>query len=89
MEFIKLNLQRPESYSFVSEVGSFNLSRNVPIPLGQRVQVVYEGVVYTGTVTDYFSTSSGSCAMGVNLEVDAGLEVKYFLAHKNPIITCL
>lgn len=56
---------------------------------GQRVKVEYEGAVYTGSVTDYFTTSSGDYALGVNIDVDAGLQVKYFLARKKPIITRL
>ncbi|WP_339538355.1 hypothetical protein [Pseudomonas sp. RA_15y_Pfl2_54] len=56
---------------------------------GQRVKVEYEGAVYTGSVTDYFTTSSGDYALGVNIDVDAGLQVKYFLARKEPVITRL
>lgn len=89
MEFDKLDLLRPQHYALISKVENFVLPDNIPIPLGQRVQVEYEGGIYKGAVTDYFYTSSGSCAMGVNLEVDAGLEGKYFLASKNPKVTCL
>jgi hypothetical protein len=89
MELTKLDLLRPQHYAAITKAESFVLFDNTPIPLGQRVQVEYEGVIYKGTVTDYFSTSNGSYAMGVNLEVDAGIEGKYFLAHKNPKVTCL
>jgi len=89
MEFVRLDLQNPQHFAIIKQTENFLLPQKAPIPVGQRVRIEYEGAVYIGAVMDYFSTSSGSSAMGVSLEVEAGLAIKYFLTHKNPVVTCL
>lgn len=53
---------------------------------GERVRVIYLGKSYTGVVIGYYKTPSGDNALGVQLDVDVGLEVKYFLSKNDPLI---
>jgi hypothetical protein len=60
-----------------------------PIAPGTQVRVLYDGETFTGEVKEYFKTSSGSWALGVNLNVNAGVQYKGFLASKKPVFALL
>lgn len=59
----------------------------VTVEEGTRIKITYLGAEYTGAVTDYIKTPSGDYALGVDLDVEAGKQVKYFLSKNKPIIT--
>ncbi|VVO93498.1 hypothetical protein [Pseudomonas fluorescens] len=60
-----------------------------PIAPGTKIHVLYDGESFTGEAAEYFKTSSGSWALAVNINVNAGTQIKGFLARKNPVFTLL
>lgn len=75
------------------ENGFRNGETDEPLPpdefVGKTVRVMYEGTEYTGVAIGYSDTPSGGRALGVQLNVDVGQEIKYFLFRKNPQIVIL